>query len=310
MTIRFMLVCFACVASSCAPVIQPATSSQGVGVNATDEQSIRQVLDGFHEAAAQANEDRYFSYFADDAVFMGTDATERWTKSAFRIWAHPYFARGKAWSFRAIRRAIKLDRTGTVAWFDEDLATENLGAARGSGVLVSTNGNWLITHYNLTITVPNERFDLVKDVLSATLSQPPPHEPLARLAWLAGSWRATLSNGEITEETWTLPSGRTMLGVARSVRKDVTSNYEYSRIEARGDQVVFIARPKGQAETEFVLVTSDSKQATFENLAHDWPKRIHYERTTKGLEVRVDGAAGEVVQQWTYEPAVIGHSSH
>jgi hypothetical protein len=57
-----------------------------------------------------------------------------------------------------------------------------------------------------------------------------------------------------------------------------------------------------------VLVSGDSKQATFENLAHDWPKRIRYERTDKGIAVRVDGAPGAMVQEWTYEPMVIART--
>ena len=84
----------------------------------------------------EADEARYFGHFAAGAVFLGTDATERWDAVAFRAYAHPHFARGKAWSFSAVRRAIILAPDGTVAWFDEDLATPNLGPARGSGVLV------------------------------------------------------------------------------------------------------------------------------------------------------------------------------
>ena len=108
----------------------------------------------------------YFSLFSEDAVFLGTDATERWDVPAFRKNAHPHFAKVKAWSFRAARRSIVIDGEGRVAWFDEDLETANLGPARGSGVLIRVgperDGPWRIAHYNLTITVPNERFDAVK----------------------------------------------------------------------------------------------------------------------------------------------------
>ena len=41
----------------------------------------------------------------DDAVFLGTDATERWDTAAFKGYAQPHFDEGKAWSFRATRRA-------------------------------------------------------------------------------------------------------------------------------------------------------------------------------------------------------------
>ncbi|RLB48895.1 MAG: hypothetical protein DRI90_25030, partial [Deltaproteobacteria bacterium] len=55
------------------------------------------------------------------------------------------------------------------AWFDEDLDTPNLGPARGSGVVIRRENRWLIVHYNLAITVPNERFKAVKQLLE----QPP-----------------------------------------------------------------------------------------------------------------------------------------
>ena len=68
--------------------------------------AIARELDDFHDAAARADEARYFAHFSDDAVFLGTDATERWNLAAFRAFAHPHFAAGKAWSFHATRRAI------------------------------------------------------------------------------------------------------------------------------------------------------------------------------------------------------------
>ena len=92
-------------------------------------------LDDLHEAAAKADESRYFGHFANDAVFLGTDGTERWDMPAFRAFAHPHFAAGKAWTFHASRRAITISDDGHFAYFDEDLVTEKLGPARGSGVL-------------------------------------------------------------------------------------------------------------------------------------------------------------------------------
>jgi len=120
-------------------------------------------LDDFHDAAARADEERYFAHFAPDGVFLGTDATERWNVAAFRAYAHPYFARGKAWTFRGIRRDVTI--RGDLAWFDEDLETQNLGPARGSGVLSLRGGRWLIEQYVLSITIPNDRFRAVRDLL-------------------------------------------------------------------------------------------------------------------------------------------------
>jgi hypothetical protein len=127
--------------------------------------SIARELDDLNDAAAHADEARYFAHFADDSVFLGTDATERWDLPAFRAFAHPHFATGKAWSFHAVRRAITIADDGRFAYFDEDLATEKLGPARGSGVFVLENGRWKIAQYNLAVVVPNERFDELRALL-------------------------------------------------------------------------------------------------------------------------------------------------
>jgi ketosteroid isomerase-like protein len=131
------------------------------------ERAVAAVLDDWHLAAAQADEVRYFSHLAEGAVFLGTDATERWTKPAFQAWAHPIFQRGKAWSFKATRRVVTLSRDGALAWFDEDLATPNLGPSRGSGVLSKQGGHWRIEQYNLSVPIPNALMKAVKAQIEA-----------------------------------------------------------------------------------------------------------------------------------------------
>ncbi|NVJ09801.1 nuclear transport factor 2 family protein [Myxococcus sp. AM001] len=124
--------------------------------------AITAVLDDWHQAAAAADEARYFGHFTEDAVYLGTDATERWSRDAFRAWAKPYFAKGKAWNFKATSRHIAFSKDGAVAWFDETLDTPNLGPSRGSGVLVKDGGTWKIAQYNLSIPVPNDVLPEVK----------------------------------------------------------------------------------------------------------------------------------------------------
>ncbi|MFI5300339.1 MAG: nuclear transport factor 2 family protein, partial [Polyangiales bacterium] len=102
----------------------------------TSERDVAAALDDFHDAAAHADEDRYFAHFAREGVFLGTDATERWDVPAFRAYAHARFVTGKGWTYRVQRRAIRFSNDGAVAWFDEDLLGEKAGPCRGSGVLV------------------------------------------------------------------------------------------------------------------------------------------------------------------------------
>ena len=134
------------------------------------------VLDDWHLAAARADADGYFSLMMPDAVFLGTDATERWTKAEFKAWAEPYFKKGKAWTFKSVNRHVAYSTDGNIAWFDEDLDTPNLGPARGSGVLVRQGKTWRIAQYNLSVPIPNPLMKQVKreieEHLNGALKQP------------------------------------------------------------------------------------------------------------------------------------------
>lgn len=124
---------------------------------------VNAVLDGFHTAAAKADEATYFDLIAPKGVFLGTDATERWDKAAFRAFAHPYFAQGKGWKFVPRDRHVDFSASGQVAWFDELLDSETYGECRGTGVLEVVEGTWKIQQYHLTIPMPN---DLAKELVA------------------------------------------------------------------------------------------------------------------------------------------------
>lgn len=113
------------------------------------------LLSDWHDAAAQADFNRYFNHMADSSIFIGTDATEYWSKSEFMAYSKPYFDKGKAWTFKASKRRIYIDAVSDFAWFDEELETQNMGPCRGSGVLKKENQVWKIQHYNLTVPIPN-----------------------------------------------------------------------------------------------------------------------------------------------------------
>lgn len=123
------------------------------------------VLDDFHLAASQADGERYFSHFAPDGVFLGTDATERWNVEQFRAYATPYFSQGKGWTYIVKSRHLTISEEGRHAWFDEALENEKYGECRGSGVLVKISNVWKIAQYNLTVPIPNELLaDVAKEI--------------------------------------------------------------------------------------------------------------------------------------------------
>ena len=107
---------------------------------------------------------------AEDGIFIGTDATENWNKTAFQAFAKPYFDRGKAWNFKALERNIYVSEDQKTVWFDELLDTQ-MKICRGSGVLVFSNGQWKIKHYVLSMTVPNDNVDKVVEIKSPLENQ-------------------------------------------------------------------------------------------------------------------------------------------
>jgi ketosteroid isomerase-like protein len=118
--------------------------------------AVAALLDDWHAAASEADEQRYFSHFAPQAVFLGTDATERWTVEQFRAYAHPHFSQGRGWTYRPSSRHVMFSNDGTLAWFDEQLDSEKYGKLRGTGVLLKIDADWKLLHYSMTFTIPNE----------------------------------------------------------------------------------------------------------------------------------------------------------
>ena len=133
---------------------------QAASGNAVESKQIAAMLDSFNVAAAKADFNTYFGFYTEDAIFTGTDATERWNKKQFMEWARPIFARGRAWNFKALQRNIYFDETGKLAWFDELLNTQ-MKICRGSGVLVKEGGAWRVKQYILSTMVPNDLLDTV-----------------------------------------------------------------------------------------------------------------------------------------------------
>jgi ketosteroid isomerase-like protein len=126
---------------------------------ATEE--IEGVLDRFHQAAATGDFQAYFATMTEDAVFLGTDGTERWQGEDFRVFARPHFAAG-GWRYVPVQRNVDVDESRGVAWFDELLSHERLGQCRGSGLLFrQQDGTWKIAQYNLSVPIPNELVDSV-----------------------------------------------------------------------------------------------------------------------------------------------------
>ena len=124
--------------------------SFGVDIHQAETDAL---LDGLHKDAHEGNFQAYFSRYTEDAVFLGTDKTERWTVNEFKSYAKSAFADGHGWTYTVEER--NWEGTGDTRWFDEILFNEKLGYCRGTGVIQLQNEQWKIAHYALTMLVPN-----------------------------------------------------------------------------------------------------------------------------------------------------------
>ncbi len=126
-------------------------STNIVIAQSNDESAVNDVLDSYHKAAAAADWDIYFNLMSEDAVFLGTDAGERWPKEVFR----EYAANRNGWLYTSQQRNINFTPDGNTAWFDEILKSASYGTSRGTGVLIRTLDGWKISQYHLTFPIPN-----------------------------------------------------------------------------------------------------------------------------------------------------------
>lgn len=130
---------------------------RGSWVAADERPKVEQTIDAWHDAAARGDFHAYFSRMTRDAVFLGTDATERWTRPEFEAFARPYFDGVEAWTYRPRDRHLMFSPDGRTGWFDELLDHDRYGELRGTGVLRrDERGAWRIAHYSLTFTIPND----------------------------------------------------------------------------------------------------------------------------------------------------------
>ncbi|MEM7573457.1 MAG: nuclear transport factor 2 family protein [Bacteroidota bacterium] len=131
----------------------------------SEEERLNKLVDNWHEAAAKADSAAYFGAMAENSIFIGTDPAEHWTREAFISFAAPYFAKGNAWDFTATERHLFISPDSRLVYWDELLDTW-MGPCRGTGVAERQfDGSYLIEHYTLSVTIPNDKIENFIDLL-------------------------------------------------------------------------------------------------------------------------------------------------
>ena len=140
----------------------------------TDRVLVNRVLDALHHNASVANFESYFSLYHENAIFIGTDASEVWDKETFKAYAKPHFDKGTGWTYHPRDRHVYFSPERNTAWFDELLDNNNLGETRGTGVLIKVGDDWKLTQYHLAIPIPNSLADSVADQIKTSNNEKAP----------------------------------------------------------------------------------------------------------------------------------------
>lgn len=132
-----------------------------------------------------------------------------------------------------------------------------------------------------------------------------PASGLAKIAWIHGAWMESRPDGTKVEEYWSPPRAGIMLGAGRTSKGDKLMFFEHLRImEASDGSVTYFAQPRGRPATPFKAVEITDERVVFENLEHDFPTRVIYERDgANGLKARTEGKQGtrNVTESWNYK---------
>lgn len=118
-----------------------------------------------------------------------------------------------------------------------------------------------------------------------------------QLAWLAGCWQITRGD-QVIDEQWMAPRGGVMLGMSRTVRAGRTMAIEFVTLRTVEGRIVYEATPSGQTPAASPATAVSASRAVFENPAHDYPRRIVYERQGENnlLASIDDGSGGKRVE--------------
>jgi hypothetical protein len=122
---------------------------------------------------------------------------------------------------------------------------------------------------------------------------------ISDLSWLEGIWRGRIGGREF-EAHYTGVDGGQILSASKYSEDGKPAGFEFERFEQRADTLVLTPFPEGKSSVSFPLAEYDSKtrRALFENLSHDFPTRISYQRVAKDrLTILVSGPGEDGKEQ-------------
>src|SRR4051812_20432533 len=121
-------------------------------------------------------------------------------------------------------------------------------------------------------------------LLAAFSNAPPPSfsaypQSIRDLAWLEGVWQGKIGDRDF-EARYSGAEGGQVLSASKYTKNGKPAGFEFERFEEQGDSIVLTPFPEGTSSVTFRLAELDAKgrRVVFENLAHDFPTRLSYQR--------------------------------
>jgi len=151
----------------------------------------------------------------------------------------------------------------------------------------------------VSIVVATATVFLVPPDARRVASAPP---PLSAVAFMTGCWTGPSQNGATIEEHYSEAASNLMIGMTRYVRAGQVVDFEFTTIERSDTALVMTPHPKGAKSDSFPLREISDGRAVWENLKHDFPQRIIYQRGAAGeLVARIEGTTprGDRHIEWT-----------
>jgi hypothetical protein len=122
-------------------------------------------------------------------------------------------------------------------------------------------------------------------------SRPAAPPTVSDLAWLEGIWQGKIG-GRDFEAQYSGPDGGQVLSASKYTKDGKPAGFEFERFEEIEGTLVVTPFPEGKSSVTFKLseLEPKSRRAVFENLAHDFPTRLSYQRVAENkLTILVSG---------------------
>ena len=138
-----------------------------------------------------------------------------------------------------------------------------------------------------------------------------PSEAPALPVWMAGCWEMRTEQ-RWTEECWSKPRGKMMIGYSRSGTSDRVDEWESMQLILEDEtddpavvRLAFWASPGGVNRTMFAWAPSKDPGVSFYNAKNDYPQRIRYWRDGADLMAEIAMADGSNTRQWRYRKVTL-----